>query len=75
MFILVQFTNGDISTKSNGHLNFALYKSSNTEDIRKKFRKTLVCSKFMLLEVLTEIYNYVYSSFHLAYLRENGSIK
>ncbi|XP_028397893.1 DNA-directed RNA polymerase I subunit RPA49-like isoform X2 [Dendronephthya gigantea] len=40
--LLVQFTNGDISTKSNGQLSFTLYKSTNTEDIRKKFRKTLV---------------------------------
>jgi hypothetical protein len=40
--ILVQFTNGDVNTESNDHLKFTLYKSANTEDVRKKFRRTLV---------------------------------
>ncbi|CAB4003616.1 DNA-directed RNA polymerase I subunit RPA49 [Paramuricea clavata] len=40
--LLIQFTNGDVNTESNDHLKFTLYKSSNTEDVRKKFRRTLV---------------------------------
>ena len=43
--ILVQFTNGGVNTESNNHLKFTLYKSSNKEDARKKFRKTLVRSQ------------------------------